>query len=72
LAVTQPIEIGDDVWVGERACIMKGVKIGDGAIIAANAVVTKNIPSYCIAAGNPSVVVKKIQVNNISKKYHAC
>jgi len=61
-SVTKPIQIGNDVWVGERACILKGVKIGNGAIIAANAVVTKDVPEYCIAAGNPAKVVKKIEV----------
>ncbi len=41
--------------------IFKGVKIGDGSIIAAKAVVTKNVPSNCIVAGNPAKIVKKIK-----------
>lgn len=53
-----PIIIGQNVWIGEYARICKGVKIGDGAIIAANAVVTKDVPSNCIAAGNPARIVK--------------
>ena len=57
-SATVPIFIGDDVWVGERACIMKGVTIGNGVIVAANAVVTKDVPDYCIVAGNPAKVVK--------------
>ncbi len=50
--------IGNDVWIGTRAIIQKGVTIGDGAVIAANAVVTKNIPPYAVAAGVPTKIIK--------------
>ena len=50
--------IGNDVWVGANSIILKGVKIGDGAIIGAGSVVTKNIPAYAIAAGNPAKIIK--------------
>lgn len=53
-----PIIIGRNVWVGENARICKGVTIGDGAVIAANAVVTKDVPANSIAAGNPARIVK--------------
>lgn len=53
------ILIGKNVWIGEKATILGNVKIGDGAIIAANAVVTKDIPAYCIAAGIPAKVIKQ-------------
>lgn len=53
------INIGKNVWIGDKATILAGVKIGDGVIIAANAVVTKDIPAYCIAAGCPARVIKK-------------
>ena len=53
------VEIGSDVWIGVEAMIMSGVNIGDGAVIGARAVVTKNVPPYSIVAGNPAVVVKK-------------
>lgn len=52
------IEIGNDVWIAEHTFIMGGVKIGDGAIIGMNAVVTRDIPSYAIAVGVPARVVK--------------
>lgn len=52
------ITVGDDVWIGHNAMIMSGVTIAQGAIIAAGAVVTKSIPAYAIAAGNPAKVVK--------------
>jgi acetyltransferase-like isoleucine patch superfamily enzyme len=51
--------IGNDVWVGSQAYISSGVTIGDGAVIGAHSVVTKDVPPYCIAAGNPARVVRK-------------
>ena len=51
--------IGNDVWIATEAIIMSGVTIGDGAVIGARAVVTKNVPPYAIVAGNPAVVLKK-------------
>ncbi|KJD34191.1 chloramphenicol acetyltransferase [Tamlana sedimentorum] len=51
--------IGNDVWVGYQATIMPGVKIGDGAVIAANAVVTKDVEPYTIVGGNPAKPIKK-------------
>ena len=56
---TKPVEIGDHVWIGTRAIIMKGVKIGDGAIIAAGAVVTKDVPANAIVAGVPAKVIRE-------------
>lgn len=52
------ISIGNDVWIGVRAIIMDGVKIGDGAIIAANAVVVKDVPPYAIVGGVPAKIIK--------------
>ena len=50
--------IGDDCWIGRRVMIMPGVKIGEGCVIGAGAVVTKDIPPYSVAAGVPAKVVK--------------
>lgn len=50
--------IGNDVWVGKNASIMAGVKIGDGAVIGAGAVVTKDVPPYAIVGGIPAKVIK--------------
>ena len=53
-----PVIIGENVWIGSNARICKGVTIGDNAIIAACAVVTKDVPANSIAAGNPARIVK--------------
>ena len=55
----KPVKIGNHVWIGAKAMIMKGVTIGDGTIIAAGAVVTKDIPENCIAAGVPAKIIKE-------------
>ncbi len=53
------VVIGNDVWIGYRAIILSGVTIGDGAVIAAGAVVTKDVPAYGIVGGNPAKLIKK-------------
>lgn len=52
------ITVGDDVWIGYGAIILSGVNIGQGAVIAAGSVVTKNVPPYAIVGGNPAKVIK--------------
>lgn len=59
-AIKKEIIIGEDVLIGTRCIILKGVTIGDRSIIGAGSVVTQDIPSDCIAAGNPAKVIKKI------------
>ena len=56
-----PINIGKKVWIGSNSTILPGVTIGDGAIIGAGSIVTKDIPPNCIAAGNPCKVIRKIE-----------
>lgn len=58
LTTKGPIIIDDNVWIGEKASVLAGVHIGYGAIIGANAVVTKDIPPYSIAVGNPAKVIR--------------
>jgi len=53
-----PIHLGDDVWIGGQVFVNKGVSIGTGCVIGSGAVVTKDIPEYKIAAGNPARVLK--------------
>ncbi len=54
-----PIEIGNNILVGRRSMIMKGVKIGDGSVIAAGAIVTRTVPAKCLVAGIPGRVIKQ-------------
>ena len=57
-AKVRPTKIGNDVWIGHGAHVKAGVTIGDGAIVASNAVVTKDVPPYAVVAGNPAVIKK--------------
>ena len=56
--VTEPIVIGNDVWIGHGAVITRGVTIGSGCIIAANAVVTKDVPAKAIVGGVPAKIIR--------------
>ncbi len=58
----KPITIGHNVWIGGRAIINPGVTIGDNAVIASGAVVTKNVPDNTIVGGNPARVIRTIEV----------
>ena len=58
LADKGPIIIGNDVWIGAGATLKRGIKIDNGAIIGAKAVVTKNVPEYAIVVGNPAKIIK--------------
>jgi acetyltransferase-like isoleucine patch superfamily enzyme len=57
---SKPVIIEDNVWLATRCTILKGVRIGNGSVVAAGAVVTKDVPSNCVVAGVPARVIKKI------------
>lgn len=63
-----PIIIGDDVWIGYNSIVLSGVTIGQGAVIAAGSVVTKNVPAYSIFGGNPAKLIKYRFSQNIIAK----
>jgi acetyltransferase-like isoleucine patch superfamily enzyme len=56
-----PIKIGNDVWVGFNSTILKGVTIGDGAIIGACSLITKDVDAWTVVAGNPAKVIKQLK-----------
>jgi acetyltransferase-like isoleucine patch superfamily enzyme len=55
-----PVIIEDNVWIGDRATILKGVRIGENSIVGANSVVSRDVPANVVVAGNPAVVVKEL------------
>lgn len=57
--VTAPVSIGNNVWVGCNSIILKGINIGDGAVVAAGSVVTKDVPSGALVGGNPARIIKE-------------
>lgn len=58
--ISKPISIGDDCWIGGNTIICPGVTIGNGCVIGAGSVVTKDIPDYSMAVGNPAKVIRKL------------
>ncbi|MCL4136297.1 UNVERIFIED_CONTAM: hypothetical protein GTU68_032911 [Idotea baltica] len=52
------VNIGNDVWIGERALISQGVNIGDGAVVGMGSIVTKDVPAYAVVAGTPAKVIR--------------
>ena len=62
---TRITHIGNDVWIGAKATVMDGVTIGDGAIVAACAVVTKDVPPYAIVGGSPAKIIRYRYSNDI-------
>lgn len=65
-----PVHIKSGTWIGEKVCIMPGVTIGKKCVIGAGSIVTKSIPDYCIAVGNPARVIKKY--NFATKQWEKC
>jgi len=57
---TTPVTIGDDVWIGANAVVLPGVKIGNHSVVAAGAVVTKDVPPHSLVAGVPAKIIKQI------------
>lgn len=61
LGQVKPVNIGNNVWIGSRAMVLKGVTIGDNSVIAAMSVVTTQIPPNCLAAGSPAKVIRELE-----------
>ncbi len=57
--ITKPVTIGNNVWIGCNVIVLKGVNIGDGAVVAAGSVVTKDVPAGALVGGNPAKIIKE-------------
>jgi len=58
-----PVDIGPKAWIGFGASILRGVRIGEGAVVGARSVVTRDVPAYTVVAGNPARVIKQLKSN---------
>jgi maltose O-acetyltransferase len=67
LGIGKPVTIGSDVWIGGNVTILPGVTIGNNVVVAAGAVVTKDIPDNCVAAGVPARVIKELENDIVSE-----
>lgn len=63
--IHRDVYIGENCFIGARSIILPGVRIGDQVVVAAGAVVTKDIPSNCLVAGNPAVILKSIETGRL-------
>lgn len=68
LAQAQPVTIGNDVWIGGKVAIMPGVTVGDNVVIAAGAIVTKDVPANVLVGGVPARVIKQLPVDGPQPK----
>lgn len=62
-----PIRIGNDVWIGCLSIVLRGVTIGEGAIVGAGSVVSKDVPAFTIVAGNPARVIRQLELHEIGR-----
>jgi acetyltransferase-like isoleucine patch superfamily enzyme len=60
----KPVRIGDKSWLGLNVIILKGVEVGEGAVVASGSVVTKSVPPWTVVAGNPARVIREIPVED--------
>lgn len=61
LAISEPVTFGDDVWIGGNCSILPGIMVGSNVVIAAGAVVNKDVPDNCVVAGVPAKIVKQLK-----------
>ena len=59
--VVKPVFVGNNVWIGSRVMVLKGVRIGDNSVIGAMSLVTREVPSNCVVAGVPAAVIRKLE-----------
>ena len=60
LAISKPVTFGDDVWIGGNCTVLPGITVGSNVVIAAGAVVNRDVPDNCVVAGVPAKVIKRL------------
>ena len=70
--ILKPVAIGNNVWIGCKAIILKGVTIGEGAVVAAGSVVTKDVAPFTLVAGNPARVIREVKGWRGGKTANSC
>jgi len=65
VGINKSVVIGEDVWIGTAAIVLPGVSVGDGAVIAAGAVVTRDVPPDCVVGGVPARIIKRLESREI-------
>jgi virginiamycin A acetyltransferase len=68
LKIKRKTYIGNDVWIGANVTLKLGITIGDGAMVAYNSNVTKDVPPYCVVGGNPARIIRKRYTDDIIEK----
>jgi acetyltransferase-like isoleucine patch superfamily enzyme len=58
----RPVRIGRNVWIGFDVCILPGVTIGEGSVVGARSVVIEDVPAYCVVAGNPARLIRRLEI----------
>ena len=66
----RPVRIGRNAWIGFDVCILPGVTIGEGSVVGARSVVTEDVPPYCVVAGNPARLIRRLEIEETTT--HAC
>ena len=64
--VNAPVVIGNNVWLGEKVAVLPGVRVGHGSVVGAGAVVTKDLPDYCMAVGVPAKIIKRYDFSSMT------
>jgi acetyltransferase-like isoleucine patch superfamily enzyme len=57
----RPVTLGNDVWIGANACVLRGVTIGEGGVVGAGAVVTSDVAPFTVVAGNPARIIRELE-----------
>ena len=72
MGIAKPVTIGNDVWIGANCTILPGVTIGNNVVVAAGAVVTKDVPDNCVVGGVPAKIIKEMETILLTNELGSC